>query len=145
MKTTIDYNGKPTELELVVERYTNNNRIAIRVLQDGCPFGMLTTNVPFSDRAENEVIIKTFSENRPWAQKVVDNLPNNFEHVGHVVFGFVKCPIYRFVQMDYEKAAEVYLQQWKIAETAEEKEALLSTLVEDDLMVLEHILNKATH
>jgi len=51
-------------VEFKIEHYQNNDRMALRLVTlEGEPYATLTINVPEVMLAEDEVIIKTYSEN----------------------------------------------------------------------------------
>ena len=87
----IDFDGQ--RITLVEDRYANG-RLAIRaVCEDGSPFGMLTVNLD-SPLADDEVFVKTWSENSSWAPQALEAMhliPTGRE----VSSGFVSAPIYR--------------------------------------------------
>lgn len=93
---TIDFLGQPTNIELVEHRYRDNNRLAIQaVCEDGEPFGMLTVNLE-TPLADDEVCIKTWSENSAWVPQVLAALKDKFIPTGREVpTGFVRAPVYK--------------------------------------------------
>lgn len=95
MTVTINFLGKPTQIELVEHRYSDNNRLAIQAVSDGEPFGMLTVNLD-TPLADDEVCIKVWSENAAWAPQVLAALKSKFIPTGRSVpTGFVTAPVYR--------------------------------------------------
>jgi uncharacterized protein (DUF2141 family) len=98
MRTTVNSFGSSVELSLKVLAYANG-RIAIEALDfsDGEPYGMLTLNIPEIELEQDEIIVKTYSENAHWVPQVLENLRQHFENTGKIASsGFVKMPIYRF-------------------------------------------------
>lgn len=95
---TINFLGKPTRLELVENRYTDNNRLAIQAVCDDGPFGFLTVNLPEADLADDEICVKVWSENAAWVPQVLHQLQDKFVPTGREVrTGFVSAPIYKVV------------------------------------------------
>lgn len=98
MKTTINAFGNDVAIELVTQEY-QNGRTAIQAidLSDHCPWGTLTVNVPEVELEDDEIIVKTYSENEAWAPQVLENLKEHFEPTGKAVSsGHVTMPVYRF-------------------------------------------------
>lgn len=60
---------------LNITNYRNNGRKAIQLLdaEDGCPFMMVTVNVPEVELAEDEIIVKNYSENEGVLQFLIQN------------------------------------------------------------------------
>lgn len=95
--TTINFQGKPVELEIVELRYSDNNRLALQVLCREGVFGFLTTNLPEANLAEDEVAIKTWSENSLWAPQILEQLKDRLTPTGRSIpTGFVTAPIYKY-------------------------------------------------
>ena len=96
---TINFFGNPTNIELVESRYSYNDRIAIHAVCDDGPFGFLTVNIPEADLAEDEICIKTWSENSSWVPQVLDALKSTLIPTGRSIpTGFVSAPVYRVVR-----------------------------------------------
>lgn len=98
MKTSVKFFGETVNLELVAREY-QGGRIAIQAidLSDHCPFGTLTVNVPEVELEEDEIIVKTYSENEGWVPQVLENLKEHFAPTGKgVSLGHVTVPIYKF-------------------------------------------------
>lgn len=73
----------------------NNGRYALELtdIDSGEPFGMLTTNLPHVDLMDNEIIVKTWSENAPLAKAALAS--GLFENTGVLVpTGFVEAEIW---------------------------------------------------
>ncbi len=101
MKTTVRFMGVGIELKLIYRRKYSNGRTAIEAVsvEEDEPFGVLTVNVEAADIADDEIIVKTYSENEEWAPQVLAAFPENFIDTGRSVqTGWVSCPIYKFVQ-----------------------------------------------
>jgi hypothetical protein len=86
--------GESHNISLRFDHY-QNGRIAIRAMNHEGQFGMLTVNIPDVPIAENEFILKNYSENAGWAEECVAQF-GQFENTGRFArSGFVTCPIYR--------------------------------------------------
>lgn len=96
-KLTINAFGNDQEIVLNKHEY-DNDRIAIcAVCTDGEPWGTLTVNIPEIPLADDEIIVKNYSENEAWVPQVLEALPEVFEPTGRrAQSGWVSCPIYRF-------------------------------------------------
>lgn len=93
---TIQFLGKPVNLELVEHRYTNNGRLAIEAVCDEGSFGFLTVNIPEANLADDEVCVKVWSENSYWVPQVLEALKDKFVPTGREVpTGFVRAPVYK--------------------------------------------------
>lgn len=76
MKTYKYILGEDTyDVFLNITNYRNNGRKAIQLLdaEDGCPFMMVTVNVPEVELAEDEIIVKNYSENDGVLQFLIQN------------------------------------------------------------------------
>lgn len=82
-----------------VESHYQNGRIAIKAMNHkGEQFGMLTVNIPDAELADDEFILKNYSENAGWAEEAVAQF-GQFENTGRFArSGFVTCPIYRIIK-----------------------------------------------
>ena len=98
IKTNINWNGKSLNLTLkVIGEYQNSRPCIAAFTDDNRPFGRITVNIDQEPLEQDEVIIKTYSENESWAPQVLKNLPHVFQDTGRLAeTGYVKCPIYRF-------------------------------------------------
>lgn len=98
MTTTINFLGKPTQIELVEHRYFDNGRLAIQAIGYDGPFGFLTVNLPEAELADDEICVKVWSENAAWVPQVLAQLKDKFVPTGRSVpTGFVSAPIYKVV------------------------------------------------
>lgn len=100
MKTTIMFHGEPTPLRLRIRRYAGSDRIAVTAedVDPLCPLGKLTINDPDADIADDEIIVKEFSENASWVPQVLANFPDNFIDTGkRVQCGFAECRVFKLV------------------------------------------------
>lgn len=96
MTTTINFLGKPTQIELVEHRYADNGRLAIQAICDKGVFGTLTVNLD-THLEEDEVCIKVWSENAAWVPQVLAQLKDQFIPTGRSVpTGFVTAPVYKY-------------------------------------------------
>ena len=82
------------EADVYVERYKNNGRIAIELIDpdDGEIIAVATINIPQVDLQKNEVIIKNYSENEGMYQALLKAGvigPAKY----YVESGFVTCPV----------------------------------------------------
>ena len=56
--------GTREEVSIVASRYTKGNRLALTLVsEDGSPWGNLTVNLPDAPLADDEILVKTWSEN----------------------------------------------------------------------------------
>jgi len=97
-KLTINAFGSDQEIVLNKHEY-GNNRIAICAIStdDQELWGTLTVNIPEVELADDEIIVKDYSENATWVPQVIEQLPELFEPTGRrAESGFVSCPIYRY-------------------------------------------------
>ena len=100
MKTTINFYGNPTEIEIVKLGKYPSYRPAIGARSNGGPFGTITVNVPYADLEEGEHHIKVHSENS-WVPQLLELLPNVFKDTGKTIpSGYVDIPIWK---IDLEK------------------------------------------
>lgn len=86
--------GKQYDVELIEAKYGDGS-IALEVIdsQDGEPFGRLTVCVPDTRLNENEVLVKTWSENQEWASQF---LKYGFEDTGRrVKTGYVEAQVWK--------------------------------------------------
>ena len=85
--------GKQYDVELDEAKYGDGST-AIQVMDsDGEPFGRLTVCVPGTQLSENEVLVKTWSENSEWAPQM---LVYGFEDTGRrVKTGYVEAQVWK--------------------------------------------------
>lgn len=94
----INFCDEDYDLLLIEENYTNG-RLAIRAICDNETWGVLTVNIPEAELEEDEIVVKTYSENKEWATQLIQKLPETFIPTGKTVkTGFVECPIYKYVR-----------------------------------------------
>ena len=93
MKKPIIVRFKDWNCKLVF-RYYGNNRTAIQLLDasDGGPVATATVNIPECPLEEDQVIIKTYSENEGMLRALMDAGVVS-SPVSYVQSGFVTCPI----------------------------------------------------
>lgn len=100
--------GEKVNVILTEETYSHNGMKAIRAYNvigfdwpdfndyDLEPYGILTLNVPGAEQflGENEVLVKTYSENEGWAEMIADMIG---EHTGkNILLGHdTLVPIYK--------------------------------------------------
>lgn len=97
-KLKINAFGNDQEIALTKQQY-GNDRLAICAIctDDGSPWGTLTVNVPEIELADDEIIVKNYSENAAWVPQVLEQLPEVFEKTEREAnLGYVSCPIYRY-------------------------------------------------
>lgn len=72
----------------------SNGRPAIRAIEDGAPFGIITTNIPeYDDLKVGEFLVKTWSENE-WVPQLLES--GLFEDTNkRVSSGFVEAQVWR--------------------------------------------------
>jgi len=72
---------------VLVEQHYRNDRLAIEVIDraEGEPFTTLTVNIPEVPLADDEILVKTWSENETIAPAVLAAFPNHFEDTGRTV------------------------------------------------------------
>ena len=76
-----------------IEQYNKGNRMALQVLcEDGESYAMLTINMPEVPLAEDEIIVKTYSENEYVAKAAFET--GLFENTGKFA-GFIRAPIWK--------------------------------------------------
>ena len=81
---------------ILLKFYSNNARPALEVFESGVKFGMLSTNIPVADVADNEFLAKLYSENKGWAGLLLEQHPEWFTYTKRFVrSGHVEFPIYR--------------------------------------------------
>lgn len=70
--TTINFYGETINLKPKVSCYVND-RMAITFSDKdtGEPFGCLTVNIDEEQLKEDEIFVKTWSENEPWVPQIV--------------------------------------------------------------------------
>jgi hypothetical protein len=87
------YNYHGVKCIIKKDRYGNNGRTALILEdEDGHIVTVATVNVPEEKLAENEVIIKDYSENKGMLDWLIKN--EIVEYTGrYVTTGFVMCPI----------------------------------------------------
>lgn len=62
--SSLDLFGNREEVAIIASRYTKGNRLALTLVsEDGSPWGTLTVNLPDAPLADDEILVKTWSEN----------------------------------------------------------------------------------
>lgn len=64
-------NGKDFEINLFKDKYENGNTALIAYTDIGEPFGKVSVNFPESLLSENEIFVKTYSENSGWVHELI--------------------------------------------------------------------------
>lgn len=90
--------GTNTTIELKQGVYENGRTAIFADDQaDGDRYGTLTANIPEAEIRENEIIVKTWSENSFWPQQVLKQLPNVFQDTGkRVQAGYAVAQVWTF-------------------------------------------------
>jgi formylmethanofuran dehydrogenase subunit D len=84
---------KEWDVKIIFSKY-NNDRVAIVLVDaiDGEQIAVGTVNIPEAPIANDEVIIKDYSENEGMLQFLIDN--KIVENTGNYIdSGFVSCPV----------------------------------------------------
>ena len=100
MEATITLFGQSYDIEIKSDKYSNNNRLALSAYEKGTgdTFGDITVNVPYAQLEEDEICIKTWSENE-WVNQLLTLLPQHFKDTNrYVESGFVSAPIWKFTK-----------------------------------------------
>jgi hypothetical protein len=121
MKTSVDLFGDAVDLSIQVLKY-GNGRIAIQAIDliDNSPFGMITINIPEIELEQDEIIVKTYSENTHWVPQVLENLKQHFEDTGKTVSGGRDTmPIYKFTSEETLAAIKQRLEEIRAELNAE--------------------------
>jgi hypothetical protein len=95
---TINFLGEKITLRLVSHTYGNNGRVAIQAVdhQTDEPFGTVSVNIPEVCLENDEVCIKTWSENEMRVPQVLAELKDKLIPTGREVrTGFVSAPVYK--------------------------------------------------
>lgn len=98
MKTCVSLFGTNYPIDIKKSAYAMGNAICLEAVEceSGNPFGVITTNVPGLTLANDEICVKTYSENE-WVTQLLTLLPDNFKDTGKEVdLGFVSAPIWKF-------------------------------------------------
>jgi len=88
--------GQTHDVKLNLARY-GNNRLAIQLMfRDGEPWGVLTVNIHDKLLADNEIFVKTWSENEAWVYQVLEQCPDLFEDTDRVqCCGYTQAEVWR--------------------------------------------------
>jgi len=99
LKADVKFYGDIVSLTLAVGKYTNGRTAISASADNDGPFGTLTVNIPDAQLAEDEIIVKTYSENAAWVPQVLEQLKEHFTPTGREVHsGFISAPVYKFKQ-----------------------------------------------
>lgn len=94
--TTVKAFGKSLRLEIRPYKY-DNDRIALIAFADGEQYGVITVNIPEADLADDEIIVKTYSENEHWVPQLVEQLPDVFQDTGkRIQSGHITVQVWRY-------------------------------------------------
>ena len=88
--------GKTYRCKFITGTYSHGNRLAIEVVmcEDNSPFSTLTVNLPDQPLGQNEIFVKTWSENEELAKACLAT--GLFEDTGkRVPTGFVQAQVWR--------------------------------------------------
>ena len=93
---TIQYPTGQVEIAVLASRYSHGGRIQVRLeAPNGDPWGTLTVNLPDVPLAQNEILVKTWSENKFLRSPALRC--GLFEDTGRrVPNGFVEAEVWRF-------------------------------------------------
>ena len=96
MKIEIVWDNQVETFDMRTTKYENGRLAIVAYDELGALFGKLTVNVPDVKLAENEVVVKTYSENEPWAMQAVRAMVGKLVPTGRIVpVGRTSCPVYR--------------------------------------------------
>lgn len=94
----ITVHGLPQQLLLKAGHY-GNGRLAIEayVVEDGENWGTLTVNIVGApEPAEDEIIVKAWSENEHWVPQLLTVLPHVFEDTGRrIPAGYAQAQVWK--------------------------------------------------
>ena len=101
-----------------LEFYDSNRRIALTCHYGNEVYGKLTVNSPLCELADNEFIVKNYSENEGWALAYLHSHPELFlpTMTSVQISQYVTCPIYRVTkkfivdefEATYNKHSDLY-------------------------------------
>lgn len=100
MQRFIECFNQKFHFEFFQHKY-GNGRIAINVgdTQAREQFGVMTVNVPHVSLADDEIIVKTYSENQHWVHEILAQMPDVFEDTGRRVdLNWVQAEIWKLKQ-----------------------------------------------
>ena len=83
--------------KLVFGEYPNGRTaIALKDAKTGEPFGKFTVNVPEVYLEDDEILVKTWSENEEWYEQVLEKNSDIFEDAGRTVpAGYAEASVWR--------------------------------------------------
>lgn len=93
----IEMFGEVYVIRLQCHHY-ENGRLAITAIDifDNAPFGVLTINMPDEKLEENEICVKTWSENEYWVPQVLEFRQDLFEETSRFIpSGFVIANVWK--------------------------------------------------
>lgn len=74
--------GHAYDIDFRLHEY-KNGQTCVAVLEEGCPFGKLTFSEDNIVLAEDEILVKTWSENKPWYDQILEH--SAFTDTGRLV------------------------------------------------------------
>jgi len=86
-----------TSVCILMTQYANNNATALQLVceEDDEPWGTLTVNVPGTQLAENELLVKTWDENQPMREPAL--ACGLFQDTGRRIrCGFTEAEVWRW-------------------------------------------------
>lgn len=89
----IDFYG-PRFLSIACDRYRDNGRLAVFLLENGEPFATLSVNLPGEALAADEFAVKTYSENEGLYEALL--AANAIEITGRTV-SHLRLPVCRLI------------------------------------------------
>lgn len=96
MKTTIEFLGDNVDIKIVKRNYDQGGATALIAMDDEGQFGVITVNNPRFQLDDDEIIVKTWSENE-WVTQLLQKLPNVFQDTGkRIPMGYAEGQIWKF-------------------------------------------------
>ena len=94
------FNALDTPVKFSIENYCNNGRMCLDLVTDDEiqePFATLTVNIVEARLEENEIIVKTWSENESIAKAALET--GLFENTGKLIpTGYVNAQVWKVLQ-----------------------------------------------
>lgn len=100
MQRIVECFNQKFHFEFFQHKY-GNGRIAIQVgdTQAKEQFGTMTVNVPHVSIGDDEIIVKTYSENEHWVHAILKQMPDVFEDTGRRVdLNWVEAEVWKLKQ-----------------------------------------------
>lgn len=90
--------GSPVRMTLMTGEY-ENGRVAIFACVDFEHYGKLTVNMPEVALADDEICVKTWSENEHWARQLLEAAPELFTDTGQrIASSYVSAEVWRLTR-----------------------------------------------